>query len=151
MGCNAIHNQGIAHRDLKPANIFIKNGEMKIGDFGFSSDNNQLTTQLGTPAYMAPEIMTANPNYTNKVDMWAVGIMYFELLFGTYPFPLKSNMFEHKREVDKFKYRPPRNANVSKESDQVLAGMLKKKVRDRMSAEEVLGSALFAGKGPHPR
>lgn len=50
-------NNKFTHRDLKPQNILIKNREIKIGDFGFAKEASYCFTNLGTPAYMAPEIL----------------------------------------------------------------------------------------------
>ena len=72
-----IHSSKIAHRDLKPDNIFIKNHLYKLGDFGFASQKDVLKTLCGTPAYIAPEILSSDPNYTEKVDMWALGVIYY--------------------------------------------------------------------------
>lgn len=79
----------VIHRDLKLANIFLKNNEVVIGDFGFAKMGVSFTgTKLGTPFYMAPEILDeANKNnYDKKCDIWSIGICYFFLLFGKMPF-----------------------------------------------------------------
>lgn len=77
------------HRDLKLANIMIHNDELVIADFGFAKLNQSMTdTLLGTPYYMAPELF-ANENqtsYSNKIDVWSLGICYYYLIFGTVPF-----------------------------------------------------------------
>jgi len=75
-GLLAIHTKDIAHRDLKPDNIFVHKKLFKIGDFGFATDKDKFTTQLGTQPYMAPEILCENPLYTTKVDIWALGVMF---------------------------------------------------------------------------
>lgn len=70
---------GIVHRDLKPANILLKNGIIKIADFGFAkqSDNGSfLRTILGTPLYMSPQLLKEE-NYTYKCDIWALGIIFY--------------------------------------------------------------------------
>ena len=71
---------------MKPENIFIKGKYFKLGDFGFATDKDKFTTSLGTQPYMAPEILSAEPNYTVKVDIWALGVMYHQMLFGELPF-----------------------------------------------------------------
>lgn len=57
IGVAFMHAKNIAHRDIKIDNIFVKNGIAKIGDFGFSSNCNKLTTNLGTPSYMSPRTL----------------------------------------------------------------------------------------------
>lgn len=80
----------IIHRDLKPSNIlFDKDDEVWLGDFGFCKvlqSNKQLTnTVLGSPLYMAPEILMNN-FYNNKVDVWSLGIIFYEMLYGSCPY-----------------------------------------------------------------
>ena len=80
-----MHEHGIVHRDFKTQNIFISDGILKIGDLGFSKQQDILTSVLGTGLYMAPEIYSRKP-YTNKADIWALGVVFYQMLFGTYPF-----------------------------------------------------------------
>lgn len=84
-----LHDNGIVHRDLKPANIFIENGVVKVGDYGLSkfiagSDASPQTRSIGTVHYMAPEI--SNGNYNRQVDIYAAGIILYEMLTGRVPF-----------------------------------------------------------------
>jgi eukaryotic-like serine/threonine-protein kinase len=88
-GVGYLHNQGVVHRDLKPANIFIEHGQVKIGDYGLSrrisgSEGGDLSRGVGTPHYMAPEIK--NGNYTASIDVYACGIILFEMISGHRPF-----------------------------------------------------------------
>lgn len=82
--------QNIAHRDLKPDNIFIKDGMYKIGDFGFASQKQIFETTLGTPPYMAPEFYNSM-EYGIEVDIWALGVMMHECLFGELYFLRNAN------------------------------------------------------------
>ena len=83
-GVNYLHSKSIVHRDLKPENILItkKTGQTvcKISDLGISKTNltrfDKFSTYLGSPAYMAPE-MTSNKEYSNKVDVYALGLIYY--------------------------------------------------------------------------
>jgi hypothetical protein len=88
-GVGYLHDQGIVHRDLKPANVFIENGHLKVGDYGLSrrvsiSQGGDMTQGVGTPNYMAPEIKSGN--YTQSIDIYALGVMLFEMLTGHPPF-----------------------------------------------------------------
>jgi serine/threonine protein kinase len=79
------------HRDLKPDNIFFSDGKVKLGDFGFCKmlEVNMAQTMLGSPIYMAPEILKEEI-YTLKADIWSLGVVLFEMLFGYCPFESSS-------------------------------------------------------------
>jgi len=88
-GVEYLHNKGIVHRDLKPGNVFISDGNVKVGDYGLSkfissSQRGGHTRSIGTLHYMAPEI--GDGNYGREIDVYALGIMLFELLTGNVPF-----------------------------------------------------------------
>jgi len=73
----------IVHRDLKPDNIFIASGQLKIGDFGlarcFDRSSEMASTQCGTPAYMAPELLEDKPVYNHTADLWSLGCVLYEM------------------------------------------------------------------------
>ena len=80
LGLKEIHDSNIIHRDLKPENIFIdENNKLKIGDFGISKISKYAVTKKGTIGYMAPEMMFGD-RYDNKVDMYALGCIIYELV-----------------------------------------------------------------------
>ncbi len=88
-GVGFLHDMGVIHRDLKPANIFIENGHLKIGDYGLArrisgSDYQAVTSGVGTPHYMAPELK--HGHYGRSVDIYACGIILYEMLVGHPPF-----------------------------------------------------------------
>ncbi len=75
---------GLIHRDLKPENIFLKDGKIKIGDFGLSKQLNpdQFTkTYAGSPFNMAPEIIQHKP-YDNRADIYSMGTVLHYMLYG---------------------------------------------------------------------
>ncbi len=90
------HNAGIVHRDLKPANLFLSvDGHMKLGDFGIARDTEAtaLTAAgktVGTYAYMAPEQIAGKPPVSRKTDLYALGIVIYEMLAGHPPFEAES-------------------------------------------------------------
>jgi len=87
-----LHDQGVVHRDLKPANIFIENGGLKVGDYGLCksmSSNQKQTQRVGTVHYMAPEI--GSGKYDKAIDIYACGVMLFEMLTGKLPFDGESD------------------------------------------------------------
>ena len=83
-----LYEHHIIHRDIKPENILIKNGVLKLGDFGFCKrlSSNELTqTSLGSPLYMAPEVLN-NDVYSTKADIWSCGIVLYQIFFGECPY-----------------------------------------------------------------
>lgn len=87
-GIEFIHNSGIVHRDLKPGNIFLDMGNCVIGDFGVAkmiTNTVSVSTMIGTPSYMAPEMFDGNP-YDASVDIWAFGCILLELCTLDIPF-----------------------------------------------------------------
>jgi serine/threonine protein kinase len=87
-GLRHLHGKGIVHRDLKPANILLQAGEPMIADFGLARvvlTTNTTFQFAGTPAYMAPEIWENNER-TFQGDLWAVGVIFYEMLMGQRPF-----------------------------------------------------------------
>src|SRR3954463_1194885 len=84
-----LHDHGIVHRDLKPGNIFVDNGVVKVGDYGLSkcistSQRTAQTQSIGTVHYMAPEISSGN--YNKSIDVYAAGVILYEMLTGKVPF-----------------------------------------------------------------
>jgi serine/threonine protein kinase/tetratricopeptide (TPR) repeat protein len=91
------HERGVVHRDIKPDNVMLSGGSAMVTDFGvakaLSSSSNaehggvtSLGVALGTPAYMAPEQASADPNVDHRADVYAFGILAYELLTGQTPF-----------------------------------------------------------------
>ena len=88
-GLSFLHECGIVHRDLKPSNIFYENGYVKIGDYGLTkaisaSRHSGQTITVGTVHYMAPEIGAGC--YDRSIDIYALGILLYEMLTGQVPF-----------------------------------------------------------------
>ena len=97
------HRQGIVHRDIKPENVLLAEGVAMVADFGVARALTAATTlpgdvltqvgmQIGTPAYMAPEQAAGDPDVDFRADLYAFGVMAYELLAGQHPFAGKRNM-----------------------------------------------------------
>ena len=132
LGINFIHNRGIIHRDIKLSNILIKNNIIKICDFGLSCFENANNFSLcGTVDYMAPELLNIkndNKNeklyYTNKIDLYSVGILAKMLLHKT-----KANNIQ--------------NTQISKELTDFIQLFLEQNSNIRLSAINGLKHTIF--------
>ncbi len=88
-----LHRRGILHRDIKPANVLVSSGGVKLLDFGLSmmrshGQQAHTSTTSGTLAYMAPEVLVGHPA-SEEADLYAVGVMAFEILAERHPFDLE--------------------------------------------------------------
>ena len=140
-GIAYIHSKKLIHRDLKPSNIFVEIREedilTKIGDFGLVCfENDELTSNTGTPLYQAPE--QKGSEYNNKVDIYTLGIVVFEVLkkenqkaeeWKDLIKELRKNTEKILRELEP--YEP-------KAWKQIIRSMVQKKARDRPSAAHIL-------------
>eukprot|EP01060_Flectonema_neradi_P013707 TRINITY_DN2044_c1_g1_i1.p1 TRINITY_DN2044_c1_g1~~TRINITY_DN2044_c1_g1_i1.p1 ORF type:complete len:825 (+),score=132.99 TRINITY_DN2044_c1_g1_i1:119-2593(+) len=92
-GVGHLHDLNILHRDLKTANVFVtRDNNIKIADFGISrslSRTQCATTMVGTPFYMAPEVVNLDvtDGYNAKSDVWSLGVILYELCALQLPFP----------------------------------------------------------------
>jgi len=143
------HSQGVVHRDIKPDNVMLAGSHAVVADFGVAkavseaTGRDKLTTlgvALGTPAYMSPEQASADPLVDHRADIYAVGIMAYELLTGRTPFVaatpqavLAAHITVAPDPVRKYR------TQISAELDAVVMKCLAKRPADRwQSAEELL-------------
>ena len=98
-GVRFLHSRNLVHRDLKPANLLLSSSDiatatLKIADFGlaryFDETELLLRSHVGSPMYMAPEIMRGEGPYTANVDLWSCGVVLYEMLFGGFPWTVTS-------------------------------------------------------------
>ena len=140
-----LHNMNppIIHRDIKPENILLNDGLVaKLTDFGWSNyifNGIKRTTLCGTPVYMAPEIIREQP-HDEKVDIWCIGVLLFELTSGTLPFQgetteaLKNNILN-------LKISWPKDINL--DAKNLIIKILKIEPEQRISLTEIIQHDFF--------
>ncbi|XP_049354662.1 CBL-interacting protein kinase 18-like [Solanum verrucosum] len=107
------HSRDVYHRDLKPENLLLdENGNLKVSDFGLSAlaeskrQDGLLHTTCGTPAYVAPEVISRKGYKGVKADIWSCGVILFVLLAGYLPF-YDSNLMNLYRKICRAEYKCP--------------------------------------------
>ena len=148
------HQHGVVHRDIKPGNVLLSGGTAVVTDFGIAKALNAARAggtvlpltgagvSLGTPAYMSPEQITADPNADHRTDIYALGALAYEMLTGHPPFAGRSSqevLAAHVTEA------PARVDGVRAAIPPALAALvmrcLAKRAADRpQSGEEVLAA-----------
>ena len=142
-GLKEIHKRNIIHRDLKPENIFIdKDFKIKIGDFGIYKQLNKpkeyATSFQGTSNYLAPEIL--NKRYNNKVDIWALGCIIYELC--TLEFCFDNHIALVNQTLNKEVEKKIDKKYYSSELQELINLLLKKNYKERPDIEKVYDMAI---------
>ncbi|XP_038830152.1 calcium/calmodulin-dependent protein kinase kinase 1-like isoform X3 [Salvelinus namaycush] len=143
LGIEYLHYQKIIHRDIKPSNLLLgDNGHVKIADFGvsnqFEGSDALLSSSAGTPAFMAPEMMTDHEqSFTGKaLDVWAMGVTLYCFVYGKCPFIDEYIIGLH----NKIRNRPvefPDTPEVCKELKELIIRMLDKNPDTRITIPEI--------------
>ncbi|KAL3149981.1 hypothetical protein ABBQ38_013337 [Trebouxia sp. C0009 RCD-2024] len=150
IGLDYCHRKGVAVRDVKLENMLLtrprgdRRSLLKICDFGYSKHdaNSAAKTHVGTPMYMAPEILQAiRPYDAKKADLWSCGVALFALLFGQYPFD-HQDKFQNRKIIAE-DYTIPAGIPISPECKHVLQGLLCASPARRMCMEELLSHPWF--------
>ena len=141
-----IHYKKIIHRDIKPANIFMNNlGQIKLGDFGISKNLKNLelaSSFVGSAYYTAPEMIYVE-KYSYEIDIWALGVTFYELMNLKKPFRAEypAIYLEIKnKEVDEI------NNIYSKPFRNLIYQMLKKNPKERPKADDILNNLFIKEK-----
>jgi serine/threonine-protein kinase len=149
-GLAAAHAQGVIHRDIKPGNIMVTSrGQVKVADFGIALANHDVTSKLtntgafvGTPGYLSPEVCMGKP-VDQRSDIFALGIVLFEMLAGQMPFHDESPL---KLMLDVVQAPTPDiralNPEVDDEATRILEKMLAKDPAERYQDCEELNADL---------
>ncbi len=145
-----LHRHGVIHRDLKPENVLVVGDQVKVLDFGLSirrsGSRMEDSEPAGTLLYMAPEILHGDPP-SERSDLWAVGIMAYELLCGEHPFARADPMAFYRELTQTTLPRP--TDPVDPRLRPILARLLAVKSAERFEdATQVIG-ALEKGLGLH--
>ncbi len=138
-----LSENNIIHRDIKPKNILLKNNkkELVLCDFGFAriKTMHRVKTICGSPLYMAPELLEEK-TYTEIVDVWAIGMILYEMIYGKHPYEDCKDIDDLKEFSKKSITIPPiynTNVNVSIECINLMKQMLEKEEKKRITLENL--------------
>jgi len=134
-----LHGNSIAHRDLKPENVLLFQKDVaKLADFGWcatlSGDGRR--TFCGTPDYLSPEMLTGKP-HDHNVDVWAAGVLLYEMLTGKAPFAARSTV-ESMQRIISADLQPPQDPPLPASALAIIQGLLRVDAEDRTELKEVL-------------
>jgi len=153
---NYLHSKGIVHRDIKPENILVQNIDkkknkmeeihIKLIDFGasnFFKENEILKLKVGSPYYIAPEVL--NKNYNEKCDIWSAGVVLYVMLTGKFPFvgQTSQKLFESIK-TGKYATEGKEWEAISIEAKELIGKMLELDKDKRLSASECLKSEFLS-------
>lgn len=141
------HSRGVYHRDLKPENLLLdEEGNLKVSDFGLSAikesrrKDGLLHTTCGTPAYVAPEVISRRGYDGAKADIWSCGVILFVLLAGHLPFQ-DSNLMEMYKRIAKADFKFP--SWFSSDVRRLLTKILDPNPQTRVSMSRIMQSSWF--------
>ena len=163
-GLAFLHHENLLHRDIKPENVLLNSaGYVKLSDFGISSDQGQKqmlirsnaseedddnddglnTTLIGTWRYMSPERLQGRP-YGTPSDVWSLGLVLLECALGTFPFHEVTSPYELIETIEESTMEELIPISVDEDVRELIASCLRKNAAERVPAERLLKSPLFA-------
>ncbi|KAM6223281.1 serine/threonine-protein kinase D2 [Rhynchocyon petersi] len=138
-----LHFKNIVHCDLKPENVLLASADpfpqVKLCDFGFAriiGEKSFRRSVVGTPAYLAPEVLL-NQGYNRSLDMWSVGVIMYVSLSGTFPFNEDEDINDQIQNAA-FMYPPSPWSRISKGAIDLINNLLQVKMRKRYSVDKSL-------------
>uniref|UniRef100_A0A7S4L4E5 Protein kinase domain-containing protein n=2 Tax=Paramoeba aestuarina TaxID=180227 RepID=A0A7S4L4E5_9EUKA len=148
LGLSFLRSKNIIHRDLKPQNLLLKSCPsglaLKLADFGFAKEledfsNEVIPSLVGSPMYLAPELWNRE-GYTTQSDLWSVGVILYEVIFGHYLYFAKSipALVQLVKTKD-VEFPPDLIDSVSPECLDLIRGLLRKDPEERLSWDKYLG------------
>lgn len=154
---NYCHVHGVCHRDIKPENLLFsstsEDANLKVADFGlsriFTSENNRMTSIVGTTFYMSPEVL--NGDYNEKCDIWSSGCILYIMICGRPPFYSKNDVdLVSKIKQKSYSFNYPEFQNVSSDLIDLLSKMLCDGSK-RLTAQEVLDHVWMKHNAPNSK
>jgi len=149
-GLKHMHDKALAHRDLKPENLLLSskdaNATIKLADFGFSrktTTGNDCHEMVGTPEYMAPELIAQrdrDAGYSKPVDIWAMGVVLYILLSGIHPFQMEDEeMMMNNIQAGRWRWLGSNWAKVSEAAKDLIQHMMEVNPATRFTVDQCLG------------
>lgn len=146
------HQKGIAHRDLKLENTLLDGSDaprLKICDFGYSKSSllhSMPKSTVGTPAYIAPEVLVSKKYDGKTADVWSCGVTLFVMLVGGYPFEDPDDPRDYRKTIKRIvavNYHVPSDCNVSPECKDLLSRIFVADPAKRIPIEDIWGHPWF--------
>ncbi|XP_078064143.1 serine/threonine-protein kinase D3-like, partial [Mustelus asterias] len=138
-----LHSKNIVHCDLKPENVLLASADpfpqVKLCDFGFAriiGEKGFRKSVVGTPAYLAPEVLRSE-GYNRSLDMWSVGVIVYVSLSGTFPFNEEEDINDQIQNAD-FMYPANPWGEISHSAIELISNLLQVNVRKRYSVDKAL-------------
>ncbi|KAK6754572.1 hypothetical protein RB195_013519 [Necator americanus] len=145
-----LHNQNIVHCDLKPENILLTSNsdfpQVKLCDFGFAriiGEKSFRRSVVGTPAYLAPEVL-CNKGFNRSLDMWSVGVIVYVSLSGTFPFNEDEDILDQIQNAE-FMYPPNLWKEIGDNAIEFINGLLQVKMSKRFTVSKALAHIWMQG------
>eukprot|EP00980_Cylindrotheca_fusiformis_P031078 scaffold25800_cov162-Cylindrotheca_fusiformis.AAC.4 len=132
------HDKHVIHRDIKPENLLLgAHSEIKIADFGWSvhAPTSRRNTLCGTLDYLPPE-MVEGRDHDEKVDIWSLGILLYEFLYGFPPFEAEGHSATYRR-ISRVDLRFPQKPNISEDAKDLIRNLLVKDPSRRMKLKDL--------------